>query len=255
MLSVSLGWRVSGDGSLRGWWAGWRRDERRGAGVPGAWLRSQRLQRQRCGCRLRGALSLGDESSVQGSRARLRRCLVEPRDEPTHRGTVLPAPRRSQAHPAPPSPTGRLLGTEARGGRRTRGHNAAVRAGLAAGPQGKRQAGVSRLLLHSGLSKSVWTAECASLALRGRTGTQRALLSGAGPSCEERPLSRAGRPGRRCTLQCPRRAAEGPPSGLSARISGDSRLHELRYFMSRAAAGSGCVNARFCLLSYFIYVF
>ena len=52
-----------------------------------------------------------------------------------------------------------------------------------------------------------------------------------------------------------RRAAEGPPSGLSARISGDSRLNALRYFMSRAAAGPGPVNACFCLLHYFIYIF
>lgn len=144
----------------------------------------------------------------------------------------VPGPPRAP----PPRRRGSLERRRAPGGRAGGGRAVTTRRCGAAGPRGKRQAGVSRLLLHSGLSKSVWTAECASLALRGRTGTQRALLSSAGPSCEERPLSRAGGPGRRCTLQCPRRAAEGPPSGLSARISGDSRLHVLRYFMSRAVA-------------------
>lgn len=53
------------------------------------------------------------------------------------------------------------------------------------------------------------------------------------PSGKKSHCPGAGPPSRRCMLHCP------PHSGLSARISRDSRLNVLRYFMSRAAAGSG----------------
>lgn len=163
-----------------------------------------------------------------------------PEGEPTHQGTVLPAPRRSQVHPALPLPEGEAPwngGARRAGGQAEDAQSQRGGAGRPGGPAaGKRQAGVSRLLLHSGLSESVWTAECAPPRAPRLDWHTKSALVRRGPRVRRKAIVPAGGPGRRCTLQCPRRAAEGPPSGLSARISGDSRLHVLRYFMSRAVA-------------------
>jgi hypothetical protein len=71
--------------------------------------------------------------------------------------------------------------------------------------------------------------------------TQRGLLSRTGPFWEEKPLSLSGAARQAVHAPLPTAAPirKGLHSGLSSRISRDSRLNVLRYFMSRAAAGSG----------------
>lgn len=129
-------------------------------------------------------------------------------------------PGRAQAHPTarfPGTPGGQdgVAGTMAPGWLTWRGQPAG-RMGAVAAERGEAEGRLAspRLLLHPGLSKSVWATECASLALGGRNPTQRGLLSRTGPFCEEKPLSPSGAARQAVHAPVPTAA---PPEGAAFR--------------------------------------
>lgn len=107
------------------------------------------------------------------------------------------------------------------------------------------------LLLQASLSKGVWAAECACLTWRQASGHKGGSVPHR-PFCEEKPLS-PGRPAGGAWSAAHRRG-RGAAFSLSARIS-RACSSGLRYFMSRQRLALGRMNACFCLLSYFIYIF
>lgn len=100
-------------------------------------------------------------------------------------------------------------------------------------------------------------AECASLALQGRHPTQRGLLFRTGPFWEEKPLSRSRAAQQAVHAPLPTTAPvqRGP---IQACLPGLARTHDsmCRDISCRGQRlALGRINACFCLLSYFIYIF
>lgn len=153
----------------------------------------------------------------------------------THPGTMWDTPT---PHPAILEPEWRLCLERVQGGR--------------------RQGSVSGVFCYPEAFQRVsGAAECASLALQGRHPTQRGLLSRTGPFWEEKPLSRSRAAQQAVHAPLPTTAPveRGPIQACLPGLAGahDSMRCDISCRGQRLALGR--INACFCLLSYFIYIF
>lgn len=123
---------------------------------------------------------------------------------------------------------------------------------------GRRQASVSGVFCYTpAFQRLSGAAECAALALQGRHPTQRGLLSRTGPFWEEKPLSRSRAAQQAVHAPLPTAAPvqRGPIQACLPGLAGthDSMCCDISCRGQRLALGR--INACFCPLSYFIYIF
>lgn len=123
---------------------------------------------------------------------------------------------------------------------------------------GRRQASVSGVFCYTpAFQRLSGAAECAALALQDRHPTQRGLLSRTDPFGEEKPLSRSRAAQQAVHAPLPTAAPvqRGPIQACLPGLAGthDSMCCDISCRGQRLALGR--INACFCLLSYFIYIF
>lgn len=123
---------------------------------------------------------------------------------------------------------------------------------------GRRQASVSGVFCYTpAFQRLSGAAECAALALQDRHPTQRGLLSRTGPFWEEKPLSRSRAAQQAVHAPLPTAAPvqRGPIQACLPGLAGthDSMCCDISCRGQRLALGR--INACFCPLSYFIYIF
>lgn len=123
---------------------------------------------------------------------------------------------------------------------------------------GRRQASVSGVFCYPpAFQRLSGAAECAARALQGRHPTQRGLLSRTGPFWEEKPLSRSRAAQQAVHAPLPTAAPvqRGPIQACLPGLAGthDSMCCDISCRGQRLALGR--INACFCPLSYFIYIF